>query len=314
MLQDVPLSFLRIFEAAGRTGSFRAAAAALNLTPSAVSHAIRKLEQVLGLPLFERDTRHASLSYEGEVLMRHVSRAFDDLRRGMEVVSARGPKLLRLHCAPSFAAQWLTPRLTPFLEEHPGIEVRLAAGTDYTRFNSDEFDADIVYGPPRVEGLIVVPLGEETITPMCAPHLVATISTPSDLFNHVLIQSDSKQIQWSDWFAANGLVAPPPNGSRFDRSFLAIAVAAQGLGIALESTRLAESELALGRLVMPLDEKAIPIRYVAHNLVFPRHVMQRHPLRIFADWLLTELGVKAELVNDATETDAFPAAQGRVSG
>ena len=110
----------RIFEAAGRTGSFRAAAAALNLTPSAVSHAIRKLEQVLGLPLFERDSRHASLTYEGEVLMRHVSRAFDDLRRGMEVVSARGPKLLRLHCAPSFAAQWLTPRLARFLRNTPG--------------------------------------------------------------------------------------------------------------------------------------------------------------------------------------------------
>src|SRR5919112_2610016 len=188
MLQDVPLPYLRIFEAAGRTGSFRAAAAALNLTPSAVSHAIRKLEQVLGLPLFERDTRHSHLSYEGEVLMRHVSRAFDDLRRGMEVVSARGPKLLRLHCAPSFAAQWLTPRLADFLKQHPSIDVRLAAGTDYTRFNSDEFDADIVYGLARVEGLIVVPLGEETIAPMCAPDLADRIAVPSELLGQVLIQ------------------------------------------------------------------------------------------------------------------------------
>ena len=279
MLQQVPLSFLRVFEAAGRTGSFRAAALVLNLTPSAVSHAIRKLEQVLGIPLFERNTRHTHLTYEGEVLMRHVSRAFDELRRGLEVVSTRGLKLLRLHCAPSFAAQWLTPRLAEFLRKHPDIEVRLAAGTDYTRFNADEFDADIVYGPPRVEGLVVVPLGEETITPLCAPDLAATIATPSDLLDHVLIQSDSKQIQWADWFAANGLIAPPPNGSRFDRSFLAIAAAGEGLGVALESTRLAERELALGRLVMPLDQKAIPIHYVGHNLVFPRYVRQRHPLR-----------------------------------
>lgn len=301
MLQDVPLPYLRIFEAAGRTGSFRAAAAALNLTPSAVSHAIRKLEQVLGLPLFERDTRHTCLSYEGEVLMRHVSRAFDDLRRGMEVISARGPKLLRLHCAPSFAAQWLTPRLSDFLKQHHSIDVRLAAGTDYTRFNSDEFDADIVYGPPRVEGLIVVPLGEETITPICTPDLATTITTPSDLFRHVLIQSDSKQIQWTDWFAANGLVAPSPNGSRFDRSFLAIAAATQGLGVALESTRLAEKELASGRLVMPLDQKAIPIRYVGHNLVFPRHVRQRDPLRTFAEWLLAELEVETQVSFDRME-------------
>jgi LysR family transcriptional regulator, glycine cleavage system transcriptional activator len=295
MTQDVPLSFLRVFEAAGRTGSFRAAAASLNLTPSAVSHSIRKLEQALGIPLFERDTRNVRLSYEGEALMRHVGRAFDEMRRGMELVSTRGPKLLRLHSAPSFAAQWLTPRLATFLKQHPGIEVRLAAGIDYARFNSDEFDADIVYGPPRVEGLMVVPLGEETIAPMCTPDLAATINSPSDLFNHVLIQSDSKQIQWADWFAANGLVAPPPNGSRFDRSFLAIAMAVQGLGVALESTRLAEGELVSGRLVMPLEQTSVPVRYVGHNLVYPRHVRQRHPLKTFAEWLLIELGVEAPI-------------------
>jgi LysR family transcriptional regulator, glycine cleavage system transcriptional activator len=308
MLQQVPLSFLRIFEAAGRSGSFRAAAAELNLTPSAVSHAIRKLEQVLGIALFDRDTRNVRLSYEGEALMRHVSRAFDELRRGMEVVSTRGPRLLRLHCAPSFAAQWLTPRLAGFMKHHPGVELRLAAGTDYTRFTSDEFDADIVYGPPRVEGLVVVPLGEETITPMCAPELAETITTPADLFNHVLIQTDSKQIQWSDWFTANGLIAPPPNGSRFDRSFLAIAVATQGLGVALESTRLAERELASGRLVMPLDRTSIPVRYVGHNLVFPRHVRQRQPLRTFAEWLLAELGVEAQVPLNRIVTDASRAA------
>jgi DNA-binding transcriptional LysR family regulator len=221
----------------------------------------------------------------------------------MEVVSARGPKLLRLHCAPSFATQWLTPRLAAFLKQHPGIELRLAAGTDYTRFNSDEFDADIVYGPPRAEGLVVVPLGEETIAPMCTPDLAATITSPADLFSHVLIQSDSKQIQWSDWFTANGLVAPPPNGSRFDRSFLAIAVAAQGLGVALESTRLAERELASGRLVMPLEQTSTPVRYVGHNLVFPRHVRQRHPLRTFAEWLLAELGVEAQIPLAGMEVD-----------
>jgi LysR family transcriptional regulator, glycine cleavage system transcriptional activator len=314
MLQHLPLSYLRVFEAAGRMGSFRAAALVLNLTPSAVSHAIRKLEQVLGIPLFERGNRHAYLTYEGEVLMRHVNRAFDELRRGMEVASTRGPKLLRLHCAPSFAAQWLTPRLPGFLERNPSIDVRLAAGTDYTRFNSDEFDADIIYGPPRVEGLIVVPLGEETIAPMCAPHLAATITTPSDLFDHVLIQSDTKQIQWTDWFAANDLTAPPPNGSRFDRSFLAIAASARGLGVALESTRLAEDELASGRLVMPLAQKATPIRYVGHNLVFPRYVRLRDPLRTFAEWLLAELGVEADISFDATETGVSHARQGRVPG
>jgi LysR family transcriptional regulator, glycine cleavage system transcriptional activator len=149
MLQHVHLSLLRAFEAAGRTGSFRSAAAELNLSPSAVSHAVRKLEQALGASLFEREGRAVRLSAEGEAMMRHVGRAFEELRRGVELVSTRGPQLLRLHSAPSFAAQWLSPRLAQFLRQHPGIEVRLAASTDYAKFVNDEFDADIVYTARR---------------------------------------------------------------------------------------------------------------------------------------------------------------------
>src|SRR5918993_4915758 len=161
MIQDIPPSVLRAFESAGRTGSFRMAAMELGLTPSAVSHAVRKLERTLGASLFEREGRAVHLSPEGEALMRHVGRAFDELRRGLELVSTRGPQLLRLHSAPSFAALWLSPRLSRFLRDHPGTEVRLAAGTDYTRFLNDEFDADILYGLPRQEGFVVVSLGEE---------------------------------------------------------------------------------------------------------------------------------------------------------
>jgi LysR family transcriptional regulator, glycine cleavage system transcriptional activator len=294
MLHQVPLSILRAFEAAGRIGSFRAAATELGLTPSAVSHAVRKLEQTLGASLFEREGRAVHLSPEGEALMRHVGRAFDELRRGLELVSTRGPQLLRLHSAPSFAALWLSPRLSRFLRDHPGIEVRLAAGTDYTRFLNDEFDADIVYGPPRQEGLVVMPLGEETVTPLCASELARAIQAPMDLFHHVLIESETKQVRWSDWFARNGLPAPRPQGVRFDRSFLAIAAAVDGLGVTLESTRLAERELASGRLVRPLAGRAEDVRYIGRHLVFPRSARQRHSLRLFTTWLGTELGLKVE--------------------
>ena len=295
MIRQMPLSLLRAFESAARTGSFRTAAAELHLTPSAVSHAIRKLEQMLGAGLFERQGRGMMLSSEGEALMRHVGLAFDELRRGLETVSTRTPHLLRLHSAPSFAAQWLTPRLARFLRHHPGIEVRLAAGTDYTRFLNEEFDADIVYGTPRQEGLVVMPLGEETVTPLCAPEMARGIATPADLLGRVLIESDNKQIRWPTWFACNGLPAPRPQGTRFDRSFLAIAAAADGLGIALESTRLAEREIAGGRLVQPLAGRAQDVRYVAHHLVFPRHLRQRHGLRLFTQWLGVELGLDGEL-------------------
>lgn len=290
MRQHLPLSALRVFEAAARGGSFRAAAEELLLTPSAVSHAVRKLETELAAALFTREGRGMALSPEGEILLRYVDRGFSELRRGIVAVSMRGTLRLRLHCAPSFAAQWLTPRLSRFRIECPGIELRLAASTDYTRFVSDEFDADIVYGKPRLEGMVIIPLGEEVVAPLCAPRLAHEITSPRALWSQTLIESDNKKVRWDMWFAANGLAAPPPSGSRFDRSFLAIAAAGDGLGVALESLRLAERELMSGRLVQPLAGHASDIRYVGHWLVFPPAKEQFKPLQQFVGWLMTELG------------------------
>jgi LysR family glycine cleavage system transcriptional activator len=296
MPNNLPLSALRAFEAAARTGSFRNAAAELALTPSAVSHAIRRLETDLGVPLFRRDRRAMRLTGEGEALMRASSSGFAELRRGLDAVSARGPRLLRLHCAPSFAAQWLAPRLTRLRADCPGIEVRLAANTEYARFHYDDFDADIVYGLPRQssgqQDLVVLPLGEETVTPLCSPALAVNIHSLAALRLQVLIESDNKQVRWADWFTANGLAPPLPHGPRFDRSFLAVATAADGLGVALESTRLAERELASGRLVRPLEGQAVDIRYVGHHLVFPRAAIETRSLRVFAEWLGHELGLQ----------------------
>src|SRR5918911_2539079 len=169
MIRHLPLSALRAFESAARYGSFQAAASDLNLTRSAVSHAIRGLEEQLGAELFLREGRRIHLTPEGETLMRHVSRGFDELRSGIATVSTRGPQLLRLHCAPSFAAQWLVPRLPRLLAECPGLELRVAASTDYARFSSDDFDADITYGEPvqtlrsaiRQDSMVALPLGQE---------------------------------------------------------------------------------------------------------------------------------------------------------
>lgn len=291
MLKDISLSTVKAFESAGRHGSFRAAASELNLSPSAISHAILKLEQALGTVLFEREGRLVRLSADGETLMLHVGHAFDELRRGMELVSNRGPQLLRLHSAPSIAAQWLTPRLGSFLSSHPGVEVRLAASTDYARFVNDEFDADIVYGPTRAEGVVSIPLGVETVTPLCRPEMAEHIKAIDDLTGNLLIQSDLKRVRWSDWFKANAKEPIVPHGARFDRSFLAIAAACDGLGVALESTRLAEKEINTGRIVAPFAGRAKDVQYVGHYLVFPRAARQRRAVKIFAEWLLIELGL-----------------------
>ena len=287
MGRDLPLTGLRMFEAAARAGSFRSAAEALLLTPSAISHAIRKLERELGTTLFDRDGRNVTLTPAGEALLTHVQRGFADLWRGLEAVSPSQPGLLRLHAAPSFAAQWLAPRLPHFLARDSRIEVSLASGTDYRRF--DSFDADIMYGAPKDRGVTAVPLGDEWVAPLCTPALAASIRTPAALAAQPLIESDNKRVRWGDWFAANGLPPPPARGPRFDRSFLAIGAAVDGMGVALESLRLAEREIASGRLVRPLAGCSVDIAYPAHWLVYPKSPRMSPALRSFAAWLLGEL-------------------------
>ncbi|MDR3521146.1 MAG: LysR substrate-binding domain-containing protein [Acidocella sp.] len=290
MLNKIPLSVLRSFEAAGRNLSFKAAADELGLTPGAVSHAIAKLEDALGVTLFTRTTRAIALSHEGEALLARVSRGFEELRLGLEQVSTRAQRLLRLHAAPSFAAQFLAPRLPVFLAANPGVDIRLAAGTDYARFKTDEFDADIIYGNlPAIAGLIATPLGTELVTPLCTPAMAALIKTPNDLLGQNLIQSDNKQIRWPDWFAANGIKAPPPRGLRFDRSFLAIRAAVDGQGLALESTLLAQRELAQGRLVAPLAGIAQDVTYTGHHFVYPSSRKGNLLIAGFLAWLLEAL-------------------------
>lgn len=285
----LPLPALRVFEAASRHRSFRHAAEELHLSASAVSHAIRRLEQGLGVALFVRDGRAVQLTAAGETLMRHVSRGFAELQAGVAAIGARGPSLFRLHCAPSFAAQWLAPRLPRLLAQHPTLEVRLHADANYSRFSADEYDADIIYGLPRTPGLVVVSLGEEVVAPLCAPALAEGLRTPADLLRHPLITSDNKMVRWSDWFAANAMMPPLLRGPRFDRSFLSVAAAADGMGIALESTRLAERELASGRLVQPLLGRAADCRYIGHRLVYP--ATQGGPVIVFHDWIRAELGL-----------------------
>ncbi|MBP2237089.1 DNA-binding transcriptional LysR family regulator [Sinorhizobium kostiense] len=286
MLHMLPLSAIRIFESAARLGSFRAAAEELNLSPSAISHAIVRLERDLGVSLFERTTRSVSLTLAGQTLLNHASNAFEELRRGVELVSSKSAQLLRLHCAPSFAAQVLSPRLPSFLNENPGVEVKVAASTTYARFVDGLYDADVVYGEPlNREDLIVVPLGEEVVSPMCSPEMASRIRSPRDLLRLPLIRSDLKRIQWIDWFEANSLGPPPPPSMSFDRSFLAVDAAVNGLGIALESDLLARRELQSGKLVRPFQGICRDNRYIGHYVAYPKSGSQRRLARVFADWL-----------------------------
>lgn len=288
-LRRVPLPFLRVFEAAGRTCSFAVAADELDLSPSAVSHSIRKLEDTISLRLFERSTREVKLTREGEMLLEHVQRGLEEMRRGFALVTASEPTPLRLHTAPSFATQWLLPRLSRFVRDNPNIDLRISASTDYARFEDDDFDFDIVYGEPRPSPYEKIPLAMEKLTPLCNAEIAQHIHSAEDLYQHTLIQCDVQMYQWKGWFAANRLVPPHHYGLRFDRSSMAISAAVDGLGVVLESTLLAERELSKGTLVCPLRGKTQDLQYVGHHLVYPKRIRQHESFEVFKHWLLSEL-------------------------
>ena len=292
VLKRLPLPALRVFEAAGRTCSFVEAAKELDLSPSAVSHAIRKLEAAAQVSLFVRNTRHTALTTEGAMLLDHVQRGFEEMSRGLAIATHEQAPPLRLHTAPSFASQWLVPRLAGFLKDHPGIDLRISASTDYAQFDNDDFDLDVVYGEPRSSSHEKTPLRIEELTPLCSPEVAQRLRSPQDLYSHLLIQSDGQSVQWKGWFAANGMEPPQSYGLAFDRSSMGISAAAGGLGVVLESDLLAEQELASGRLVRPLRDSSHSVRYVGHYLVHPRRPTQPHAVTQFKQSLFKELAVR----------------------
>ncbi|WP_221202713.1 LysR substrate-binding domain-containing protein [Xanthomonas euroxanthea] len=283
------MTALQIFEAAGRTGSFARAAEELDLSPSAVSHAIRKLEMLEALQLFARSSREVSLTSQGITLLSHVQRGLDEMRQGFSAINDSVPRPLRLHTAPSFATQWLIPRLSRFVADHPDIDLRFSANTDYARFDNDDYDLDVVYGEPARSAHVKMPLTIEELTPLCSPKMAESIRTTHDLYGLPLIQSTGKSMHWPHWFEANNMQPAESYALGFDRSSMAILAAADGLGVVLESTLLTERERSSGRLVAPLLSDTAPIRYVGHHLVYPKRRMHHQAFDDFRHWLISEL-------------------------
>jgi DNA-binding transcriptional LysR family regulator len=286
-------SALRAFEAAGRLGGFTQAGGELAQTPSAISHQVRALEQWFGRPLFTRHVRRVELSEDGRRLLQDLSNAFDLIEDACSALRPATQRLeLAVHCAPSFAAKWLSPRLSQFMQAHPTLTIRLTSSAEASELARGEVDIDIAYGePPPRAGVVVEPLGSESTLPMCAPALIegAGIDRPADLARFTLIDSRLNPVRWSDWWKLNGAKLPDRARPSFDRGSLALAAAVDGLGIALESTRFAESELAQGRLVA-IDGPAFRrIERPTHFLCYRKSDVGSQPLQAFRRWLLDEL-------------------------
>ena len=302
MRQIPSLHGLRAFEAAARLGSFLFASEELHLTPSAISHQIRALEKQFGRPLFIRHNRQVELTLEGHRLFTEITGAFDAIEAACAELAPRSSKSQRLslHCAPSFASKWLSPRLTAFMRGHPAISIRVTASADPVDFaRQEEIDLAIAYGkPPAARGVSAEPLGPELIAALAAPHVASKwdLTKPTVPKALVLIESAVSPVRWSRWFALNGLSSPKgAERPSFDRGALSVSAAAQGLGFALESTRFAEDELKSGELVRAGGGRLLDVQCEMHFLCY--RTAQRDLKRIvaFRRWLLAAIENEAPM-------------------
>jgi Transcriptional regulator len=201
MHNRVTFKSIQAFEAAARLSSFALAADELFVTPSAVSHQIKLLEEQLSIRLFHRLHRTVILTDYGRQYAEEITAAFariDSATR--EIGRAAKSDILTIHCTPSFATQWLMPRIARFSAAHPDIDVRLNASSEAVDLISEAVDIDIRYGPRKLQpaGTMVLELPPETIVPLCSPALMAgehPLRSVADLPHHALIHSEGV---WSD--------------------------------------------------------------------------------------------------------------------
>ena len=296
-MRQLPSFFaLRAFECAARHESFTLAAVELHLTTSAISHQVRALETWLEMPLFLRQTRRVTLTPSGTRLLESLTSGFDLIEKACHDLRVRDQtRALSVHCAPSFASKWLSPRLGQFMQAHPDITSHVSSGAEPAELHRDgTLDLDIAYGaPPPRHGTVVESLGREAIVPMCSPRLIeqGPPVVPADLIRFTLIDSKLNPVQWSDWCRANGVELPHRARPSFDRGSLAIAAAVDGLGVALETRRFAELELAKGTLVVIGGPAFTSIERDTHFFCYRRADRDCQRMTVFRDWLYAQANV-----------------------
>ena len=294
MSNRVSLKAVQAFEAAARLSSFSLAAEELFVTPSAVSHQVKFLEEQFGVQLFHRVHRAVILTDAGRRYAEEISAAFARIEAATrDLGRATKSDILTIHSTPSFATQWLMPRLARFSARNPDIDVRLNASKDPVDLIAGTVDVDIRYGAKNIlpPGIIAVPFPPEMIVPLGSPALANgphPIRTPADLVHHPLIHSEVCLVSWQDWARQHRDVKLDlTRGLRFDRSFMSLSAAVDGLGVCLDSLLLAERELETGRLVAPFGFDGLEVSGYSFNTLKSSADLPK--VRNFHDWLFAEL-------------------------
>jgi LysR family transcriptional regulator, glycine cleavage system transcriptional activator len=294
------LNGLRAFEAAARHLSFTNAASELNVTQTAISHQIRRLEQELGIRLFVRQNRALALTPEAKDYLPGVRAAFNDLRLATDRLLRReNDHVLTVSTLASLAAKWLLPRLSAFQEAHPDIDVRITTSTSLVEFKNDDVDAAIRYGRGQWPGLRADWLMADRLFPVCSPALLTgnrPLRCPEDLADHVLLHtSGGTSDDWRLWLTAAGMPAQLSKhpGLTFDLTFMTVQAAIDGIGVAIGRTSYVEADIAKGRLVVPF-KITLPAD-AGFYLVSPEARADSPKLSAFRQWLIASIQGSAEM-------------------
>src|SRR6202161_4607915 len=288
------LNGLRAFEAAARHLSFTNAATELNVTQTAISHQIRRLEEELGIRLVVPQNRALALTPQAKDYLPGVRAAFNDLRLATDrLLRKDNDHVLTVSTLASLAAKWLLPRLSAFQEQHPGIDVRITTSTSLVDFKSGDVDVAIRFGRGPWPGVGANWLMADKLFPVCTPALLPgdkPLRCPEDLADRTLLHSSSGyDDDWRLWLTAAG-VAPDisqPPGLTFDLIFMTVQAAIDGIGVAMGRTSYVEADIAKGRLVVPF--KIALHADAGFYLVSPQAKADPPKLSAFRQWLIASV-------------------------
>ena len=289
-----PLSSLRVFEAAARHGSFKNAAEELNITASAVSHAVQNLEDWLGVELFRRGGGKLELSAPGAAYAAAVGRAIKAIADATARLPGRRARgRLTLSSAPGFAGRWLMPRLSRFTDRHPEIAVDIQTSLDLVDLPMEGFDAAIRMAPAARSLPHWTHLLEERLVPVCSPALrkkYAKLSGQELIATAELIHMTSSTADWAEWFRLVGIEPPATMraGLRVDTIHMALDAASRGFGVAIGRAPLCDLEIETGQLVRIFDQDVKS--GLSYWLVTMDADFQSQDVKAFRQWLLEELG------------------------
>jgi DNA-binding transcriptional LysR family regulator len=283
-----PIQCLLTFEALARLRSVTQAADELCVTPSAVSHRVRQLEQLMGTKLFGR--ADFSLTSEGSEYLAHVREGLTSLERFPSVGAPAGRRKLKLAVTPTFARSILMPRLRQFTEAYPEIDLTLQVSIPLLDVVAEDADLTVRFGTGRYADVEHLCLFKDEVTPLASPVFVrehGPFDRATDLEGVPLLRSPLEP--WRTWFAAHHLGwAEPTEGSTFNDIGLMCDGAAAGMGVALVRLRLAAPWLDNGTLVRlgdaPMFAQNVPSPH-AHHLCWRTGAMDRWEVAAFADWL-----------------------------